>query len=61
MKTYRVTASYSVYCYATVEAENPDDAYYKAVQMDGGDFKQEADASRCDDWYICSIKEITSP
>ena len=27
MKTYRVTASYSVYCYATVEAENPDDAF----------------------------------
>jgi hypothetical protein len=61
MKTYRVTASYSVYCHATVEADNPDDAYYKAVQMDGGDFKQETDSSRCDDWYICSIKEIKSP
>jgi hypothetical protein len=27
MKQYKVTACYTVYCYATVEAENEDDAY----------------------------------
>jgi len=59
MKRYKVTACYTVYCYATVEAENEDDAYVLAQQMDGGDFEMEEDYG-LGDWHIDSVKEIAN-
>ena len=59
MKRYKVTACYTVYCYATVEAENEDDAYALAQQMDGGDFEMEEDYG-LGDWHIDSVKEIAN-
>ncbi len=59
MKQYKVTACYTVYCYATVEAENEDEAHALAQQMDGGDFEMEEDYGPSD-WYIDSAKEIFS-
>lgn len=49
---YTVTASFITNCIAEVEAENADDAYQIAKQMDGGDFKQ----TELGDW---KIEEIT--
>jgi hypothetical protein len=57
MKQYRVTACYTIYCYATVEAENEDEAFARAQQMDGGDFEMEEDYG-LSDWHIDSVKEI---
>ena len=59
MKQYKVTACYTVYCYANVEAENEDDAYTLAKQMDGGDFEMEEDYG-LSDWHIDSVKEIVT-
>ena len=59
MKQYKVTACYTVYCYATVEAENEDDAYTLAQQTDGGDFEMENDYG-LSDWHIDSVKEIVT-
>ena len=39
MKTYEVCASYRTYVYATVIAENEDQAYEIARDMDGGTFE----------------------
>jgi hypothetical protein len=58
MKQYRVTACYTVYCYATVEAKNEDEAYALAKDMDGGDFEMEEDYE-LSDWHIDSVKEIS--
>lgn len=57
MKKYRVTASYTVYCYATVEAEDEDQASEIAWEMDGGDFEPELDAG-VSDWHIGEVREI---
>jgi hypothetical protein len=57
MKQYKVTACYTVYCYATVEAENKDEAYVIAKQMDGGDFVMEHDTG-LSDWHIDSVHEV---
>ena len=54
MKRYKVLASYMVYCTAEVEAENQDEAFEMATQMDGGDFK----SGEYGDWNIDEIKEI---
>jgi hypothetical protein len=43
IKQYKVTACYTVYSYATVEAENEDDAHALAQQMDGSDFEMQED------------------
>ena len=59
MKQYKVTACYTVYCYATVEAYNKDDAYTLAQQMDVGDFQMEEDYG-LSDWRIDSVKEIVA-
>jgi hypothetical protein len=40
MKKFRVLASYRTYVYAIVEAENEDQAYDIAHDMDGGDFER---------------------
>lgn len=38
MKTYRVRAKMTTYCYIDVEAESADDARSKAEDIDGGEF-----------------------
>lgn len=58
MKHYKVTACYTVHCYATVEAENEDKAYAIAKDMDGGDFEMGEDYG-LSDWHIDSVREIT--
>jgi uncharacterized membrane protein YkoI len=55
MKKYKVTASYITYCTAEVEAENSDQAYEIARDMDGGDFTQSKDNY---DWHISDIQEV---
>jgi len=55
MKTYKVTACYFTYCTAEVEAENEDQAYQIAREMDGGDFKE---SNELGDWHINDIQEI---
>lgn len=52
MKKFRVTASYKVYCYATIEAENWEEAYEIAQNMDGGDFDVDHDNGAYGDWNI---------
>ena len=58
-KTFKVTACYTVYCHATVEAPDEDEAYALASDMDGGDFEMEEDYG-LSDWHIDSVKEISS-
>jgi uncharacterized membrane protein YkoI len=55
MKKYKVTASYITYCTAEVEAEDRDQAYEMARDMDGGDFTQSRDNY---DWHISDIQEV---
>jgi hypothetical protein len=57
LNKYRVTASYTVYCYATVEARSEDEAYEIADQMDGGDFDPETNEASSD-WQIAKVVEI---
>lgn len=59
MKQFKVTACYTVYCHATVKAENKDEAYALAKQMDGGDFEMESDYG-LSDWHIDGVAEVTS-
>lgn len=42
-----------------MEAENEDDAYTLAQQMDGGDFEMKEDYG-LSDWHIDSVKEIVT-
>ena len=58
MKKFQVTASYTVYCYATINAKDENDAYEIANHMDGGDFEPEEDFA-LSDWHISSVREIT--
>ena len=55
MKKYKVTASYLTYCTAEVEADDEDQAYEIARDMDGGDFTESRDNY---DWNISDIQEI---
>jgi hypothetical protein len=57
MKTYRVLASYTTYCEVTIEAENEDEAYEIATQMDGGSF----DSKGYGDWNIDQVTEEEEP
>jgi chemotaxis protein CheY-P-specific phosphatase CheC len=57
IKQYRVTACYTVYCYATVKVMNEDEAYALAKDMDGGDFEIEEDCG-LSDWHIDCVREI---
>jgi hypothetical protein len=54
MKTYRIVASMTTYCYANVDAESEDEAYTIAQGMCGGDFT--TDPMR-GDWSIDSVYE----
>jgi len=55
MKTYKVLASYTSYVYADITAENADEAYEIATQMDGGEFT----ADNTGDWNIDQVIEVT--
>lgn len=58
MKTYQVFASYRVFLVAEVEAENEDDAYAKAKELDGGEFEQQGQDS-LGDWSIDEVLEVS--
>jgi hypothetical protein len=55
MKKFKVTACYYTYCTAEVEAEDEDQAYDIARDMDGGDFTP---AENNFDWHINNVEEI---
>ena len=52
MKTYRVMAYYTTYVDTFIEAENDDEAWERAHELDGGDFKD----SGFGDWDVTSIQ-----
>lgn len=52
MKTYRVMARYTTFVYTFIEAENDEQAWEHACELDGGDFKD----SGFGDWDIYSIE-----
>jgi hypothetical protein len=55
MKKFEVTASYITYCTAEVEAEDEDQAYEIARDMDGGSFTESRENF---DWHISQVTEI---
>lgn len=57
MKTYQVFASYRVYLKTEVQAENEDEAYQKAKELDGGEFEQDG-LDGLGDWSIDEILEV---
>jgi len=54
MKTYRILASYTVYCSMEIEAENADEAREMVYEADGGDF----DSDEHEDWNIDDVIEL---
>jgi len=57
MKTYKVLASYRTFVYALVKAEDEDQAYDIARDMDGGDFER-AKGDDLSDWSIDDVEEV---
>lgn len=57
MKTYKAIASYTTYLYVMVEAENEDEAYEIASDMDGGEFEP-LHGDDMSDWTINEIEEV---
>jgi hypothetical protein len=55
MKTYRILASYTVYCSMEIDAENADEAREMAYEADGGDF----DSDEHGDWNIDDVIELS--
>ena len=56
MKKFRVVASFITYCETEIEAENMDEAYEIALNMDGGSFDPMEGAQ--DDWSIDEVEEL---
>lgn len=56
MKKFKVTACYYTYCTAVVEAEDVEQAYEIALDMDGGSFDQHPTQQH--DWHINDVQEI---
>ena len=56
MKTYRVYAKYTNYCYIDVEAENAKEAYEKADEIDGGEYITDNCADS--DWNLYDCEEL---
>jgi len=54
MKKYNVTAYYTTTCFVEIEAENEDNAYDIARNMDGGSFTN----SDAGDWRIVDVEEV---
>ena len=57
MKTYKVIASYTTQCIVEIEAENEDQAWQTAINLDGGAFETTVDG---DDWQIDRVTEVTA-
>jgi hypothetical protein len=57
MKKFTVLASYRTFVYALVEAEDEDQAYDIARDMDGGDFERAIDDD-LSDWSIDDVEEV---
>lgn len=57
MKQFKVIASYTTFVYTTVEAENEDQAYELASDIDGGEFEP-LHGDDMSDWSINEIEEI---
>jgi hypothetical protein len=53
MKTYKVQAMYTTYVYQFIEAQNDEQAWEIARDLDGGSFKD----SGYGDWDINSVEE----
>lgn len=54
MKKFKVLASYRTYVYAIVEAEDEDQAYEIAREMDGGEFQRDK-GDDLSDWSIDGV------
>lgn len=52
MKKFKVTAKFTTYCTVEVLAEDENDAYLKAKEMDGGDFEPWEHG----DWEIYNVQ-----
>ena len=57
MKTYKVRASYITTCEVEIKAENLEQAYQLAKELDGGAFDTTIDG---DDWQIDHVTEVTA-
>jgi len=55
MKTYKVVAACTSYVYCLVKAEDEQQAWDKAREIDGGDFDDAGYGS----WIIDSVDEVT--
>ena len=54
MKKYNVTAYYTTTYFVEIEAENEDDAYELARDMDGGSFT----STDTGEWRIVDVEEV---
>jgi hypothetical protein len=54
MKTFKATACFTEYCTVEFEAEDEDQAYEMAREMDGGSFTN----TDRGDWRIVDVEEI---
>ncbi len=55
MKKFKVTACYYTFCTAEIEAENEEEAYTLARELDGGAFTA---SGMNEDWHINDVQEI---
>ena len=56
MAKFKVVASYTSYCMVEIEAEDEDQAWEIANDMDGGSF--EPTDNPCGNWYITDVQEV---
>ena len=56
MKKFKVVASSITYYTVEIEAENEDEAWGMARDIDGGDFESDDQG----DWEIYSVSEVTA-
>lgn len=54
MPKFKITAKFVTYCTIEIDAENENDAYLKAKELDGGDFEPWEHG----DWEISSVTEV---
>ena len=54
MKKFKVTAKFTTYCTVAILAEDENDAYLKAKEMDGGDFEPHEHG----EWEIDKVQEV---
>jgi hypothetical protein len=54
MKNFQITAKFTTYCTVEILAEDENDAYLKAKEMDGGDFEPHAHG----EWEIDKVQEV---